>query len=64
MAKELLRENELIRQILVKHTGQNEDQIRSDFDRDFFMTPTQAKDYGIIDEILTKVEPEHGENGK
>jgi ATP-dependent Clp protease protease subunit len=64
MAKELLRENELIRQILVKHTGQTEDQIRKDFDRDFFMTPTQAKDYGIIDEILTKVEPEHEENGK
>ncbi len=64
MAKELLRENELIRQILVEHTGQNEDQIRKDFDRDFFMTPTQAKDYGIIDEILTKVEPEHEENGK
>ncbi|MCH7699549.1 MAG: ATP-dependent Clp protease proteolytic subunit [Chloroflexi bacterium] len=64
MAKELLRENELIRQILVKHTGQNEDQIRKDFDRDFFMTPGQAKDYGIIDEILTKVEPEHEENGK
>ncbi len=64
MAKELLRENALIRQILVKCTGQNEDQIRKDFDRDFFMTPTQAKDYGIIDEILTKVEPEHEENGK
>ncbi len=54
MAKELLRENEIIRQILVKHTGQNEDQIRKDFDRDFFMTPEQAKDYGIIDEILEK----------
>ena len=38
MAKELLRENELIRQILVKNTGQNEEQIRKDFDRDFFMT--------------------------
>ncbi len=54
MAKELIRENELIRQILVKHTGQKAEQIRKDFDRDFFMTPLQAKDYGIIDEILTK----------
>ena len=55
-AKELLRENEIIRSILVKHTGKAQEQIRKDFDRDFFMTPEQAKDYGIIDEILTKPE--------
>ena len=54
MAKELLRENEIIRQILVQHTGQNEERIRQDFDRDFFMNPEQAKDYGIVDEILEK----------
>jgi ATP-dependent Clp protease protease subunit len=54
MAKELLRENEIIRDILVKHTGQDEERIRRDFDRDFFMNPGQAKEYGIIDEILTK----------
>jgi ATP-dependent Clp protease protease subunit len=54
MAKELLRENEIIRDILVKHTGQEEERIRRDFDRDFFMNPGQAKDYGIIDEVLTK----------
>ncbi len=53
-AKELLRENEIIRQILVHHTGQDEERIRKDFDRDFFMNPEQAKDYGLIDEILTK----------
>lgn len=64
MAKELLRENELIRQILVRHTGQDEDRIRKDFDRDFFMNPEQAKEYGIIDEILTKQDGEHTENGK
>lgn len=63
MAKELLRENELIRQILVKHTGQDQERIRKDFDRDFFMNPEQAKEYGIIDEILTKP-GEHEENGK
>lgn len=58
MAKELLRENELIRQILVRHTGQNEDRIRKDFDRDFFMNPVQAMEYGIIDEILEKPKPD------
>jgi ATP-dependent Clp protease protease subunit len=56
LAKELLRENEIIRSILVNHTGQDEERIRKDFDRDFFMDPQQAKDYGIIDEILSKPE--------
>jgi ATP-dependent Clp protease protease subunit len=55
-AKELIRENELIRQILVKHSNQDEERIRRDFDRDFFMNPSQAKEYGLIDEILTRVE--------
>ena len=55
-AKELLRENDIIRGILVKHTGQEEERIRRDFDRDFFMNPTQAKEYGIIDEILTRTD--------
>ena len=52
-AKELLRENEIIRGILASHTGQSEERIRKDFDRDFFMDPEQAKDYGMVDEILT-----------
>ena len=56
MAKELLRENALIRRIIVQHTGQEEERIRKDFDRDFYMDPGQAKDYGIVDEILEKLE--------
>ncbi|MEX1253863.1 MAG: ATP-dependent Clp protease proteolytic subunit [Dehalococcoidia bacterium] len=56
MAKELLRENEIIRQILVQNTGQNEERIRRDFDRDFYMDPHQAKEYGIVDEILSRIE--------
>ena len=63
MAKELLRENELIRQILVKHTGQDQEKIRRDFDRDFFMTSEQALAYGIVDEILAAPEKE-GEDNK
>jgi ATP-dependent Clp protease protease subunit len=55
-AKELLRENDIIRGILVKHTGQEEEKIRRDFDRDFFMNAEQAKEYGIIDEILTRTD--------
>jgi ATP-dependent Clp protease, protease subunit len=56
MARELLREQQLIRELLAKDTGQSIDRIAKDFDRDLFMDPTQAKEYGIIDEILTKDE--------
>jgi ATP-dependent Clp protease protease subunit len=52
-AREILRLNSLIWDIIAKNTGQPEDRIRKDFDRDFFMTPEQAKDYGMIDEILS-----------
>ena len=55
-AREILRENDIIRGILVKHTGQTDERIRRDFDRDFYMNPEQAKEYGIIDEILTRRE--------
>jgi ATP-dependent Clp protease protease subunit len=56
-AKEILRQNQVIRDILSKHTGQDMERIIRDTDRDFFMDPISAKDYGIIDEILqgTKV---------
>ncbi len=53
-AREILRENDIIRGILVKHTGQDDARIRKDFDRDFYMDPQTAKEYGMIDEILTK----------
>ena len=52
MARELLREQRLIRELLAKDTGQPIERIASDFDRDLFMDPVQAKEYGIIDEIL------------
>jgi ATP-dependent Clp protease protease subunit len=52
-AREILRENDIIRGILVKHTGQDDERIRRDFDRDFYMNPEQAKEYGIVDEILS-----------
>jgi ATP-dependent Clp protease protease subunit len=51
-AKEILRQNQVIRDILSKHTGQDMERIIRDTDRDFFMDPISAKDYGIIDEIL------------
>lgn len=56
MARELLRMQQLVRELLSKDTGQPVDRIARDFDRDLFMTPEQAKEYGIIDEILTREE--------
>ena len=62
-AKEVIRRNALIKDILVKHTGQTEEQISQDTDRDFFMNPEQAKTYRIIDEILSEPKPK-GSEGK
>ena len=53
-AKEILRENEIIRNILVENTGKAVEQITGDMDRDFYMSAEQAKDYGLVDEILTQ----------
>jgi ATP-dependent Clp protease protease subunit len=56
MARELLREQQLIRELLAKDTAQPIERIAKDFDRDLFMTPDQAQEYGIIDEILNREE--------
>jgi ATP-dependent Clp protease protease subunit len=52
-AKEIMRMREELNKLLVKHTGQPMEKIRKDTDRDFFMSPEHAKEYGIIDEVLT-----------
>ncbi len=52
-AKEILRMKDTLNQILVKHTGKTLEQIQSDTDRDFFMSGKEAKDYGIIDHVIT-----------
>jgi ATP-dependent Clp protease protease subunit len=55
-AKEIMRIKESLNDILVKHTGQPMDVIKKDTDRNFFMDASEAKAYGMIDEILTKRE--------
>ncbi len=52
-AKEILRMKDTLNQILVKHTGKNLEDIQRDTDRDFFMTSDEAKEYGIIDHVIT-----------
>jgi len=53
-AKEILRLRENISQILTRHTQQPTEKINEDLERDFIMTPDQAKGYGLIDAIITK----------
>lgn len=53
-ANEIVRIGEMIDEILVKHTGQTKEQIQQDSDRDFFMGSDEAKEYGIIDEVLIR----------
>ena len=52
-ADEILRDRQRLNEILAGHTGQPLDKIQRDTERDFFMSPEQAKDYGIIDAVYT-----------
>lgn len=53
-AKELLKMRSLLNEILAKHTGQPIKRIEQDTERDFYMSPEEAKEYGIIDEIIIR----------
>jgi ATP-dependent Clp protease protease subunit len=56
-AKEILRIRENLNAILERHTGQAREKIQADIDRDFIMTAEQAKEYGLIDEIIVNRGP-------
>jgi len=51
-AREILRTKDVLNQILASHTGQSIEKIRTDTDRDFFMSGEEAKEYGIVDEVI------------
>lgn len=51
-AREILRLREKLNELLVKHTGQPIEKIHQDTERDFYMSPDQARDYGLIDEVI------------
>jgi ATP-dependent Clp protease protease subunit len=53
-AKEILRMRMVINKLLSQHSGQNLTRIEKDVERDFIMNPEQAKEYGMIDEIIYK----------
>lgn len=52
-ADEIMRMRKLVDEILSKHTGQPLEKIERDTDRSFFMSPFEAKEYGLIDEVIT-----------
>ncbi len=52
-AREILRVRDELNRIFVLHTGQSMERIQRDTDRDFFMTPEQAREYGIVDEVIS-----------
>ena len=51
-AREILRLKERLNELLVKHTGQSLEKIQKDTDRDYFMSADEAKEYGLIDEVI------------
>jgi ATP-dependent Clp protease protease subunit len=52
-AREIIRVKEEMNQMLASHTGQDIEKVRRDTDRDFWMTAGEAKDYGVVDEVLS-----------
>jgi ATP-dependent Clp protease protease subunit len=52
-AREILRMKESLDQIMAKHTGQDIERIKRDTDRDFFMSGEQAREYGLVDDVIT-----------
>jgi len=63
-AREILRMREMTNEILAKHTGQKVERIEKDVERDFIMGAEQAKEYGIIDEIIEKHIPAEETGGQ
>ena len=61
-AEEILKTRELLNTILADHTGQPIDRIAKDTDRDFYMNAEAAKEYGVVDDILTKKEADQDED--
>ncbi|MEO0296317.1 MAG: ATP-dependent Clp protease proteolytic subunit, partial [candidate division WOR-3 bacterium] len=52
-AEEIMRMRDMLNEILAKHTGQPKEKIEKDTDRNYFMSPQEALNYGLVDEIIT-----------
>jgi ATP-dependent Clp protease protease subunit len=60
-AREILRYRDVLNEILSHHTGQEVSKIAKDTDRDFFLSPREAVEYGLVDDILSKPSVEEGD---
>jgi ATP-dependent Clp protease protease subunit len=63
-AREIARQQDMIKEIIVRHTGQPMDKVTHDTDRDFYLNPEQAVEYHIIDEVLNKPADDKDEKEK
>jgi len=61
-ANEIIKTREELNRVLAEHTGQPLERIATDTDRDYYMTAEESKEYGIVDDILTKPEVEEEED--
>lgn len=61
-ARDILETRRVLNEVLAKHTGQSMDVISRDTDRDFYMTAAQAREYGLVDEVLTRPEKPAGDS--
>ena len=63
-AKEILNARERLNRILAEHTGQDLERIAEDVDRDRFMSPEEAQDYGLVDLVVTREAKADATNGR
>lgn len=61
--KEIVRNRELIEDILVRHTGQSRERIHKDIDREFYMSAKEAVEYGLVDEVFVRRKWKDEEDG-
>ncbi|WP_457631232.1 ATP-dependent Clp endopeptidase proteolytic subunit ClpP [Oceanithermus sp.] len=55
-AEQILKSKKLLNELLAKHTGQPFEKVEADSDRDFWMTAEEARDYGVVDQVITREE--------
>jgi ATP-dependent Clp protease protease subunit len=59
-AREILRLKDIVQEILARHTGQSPDKVRSDIERDYFMSSQEALEYGLVDKVIAYGESTRG----
>ena len=56
-AKEILRWRDVLNKAIAAHSGKSVEQVQKDSDRDYYMSATEARDYGLVDNVITKQAP-------